>query len=341
MSNKSNVGAISGAALGALVLIALGIGAILFLRRRRHRLSKQYEEQGPIEEFAQRDLEGARPVMVGAGGRGRGHSPTPSTDPFSDDRAMQSTLPPLNIRSNSPVDFFAGVIVPSGNLSPQQQQYSPDSRSMNPFADPSMPSPAVPSPKVRKDEEFRWSDLSSSSPIAAMKRETMMSDDTAPGDVTWSYPAPLKPTNPDPVTASTSEASFAAQQSRVAPPPSSAEGEEVDDDFEMITPRPFKSVTNQSAHVSVATSLASADPFVYDREREGSSRGSSALGKHVSTMTTSTDADPFVYDRVAARQRLSEMPIVEESSVPSRPPIPRVSIISATSVASGDLGYAV
>ncbi|KZV89669.1 hypothetical protein EXIGLDRAFT_721155 [Exidia glandulosa HHB12029] len=339
MSNKSNVGAISGAALGALVLIALGIGAILFLRRRRHRLSQRYEEQGPVEEFAQRDLEGARPVMIGAG-RGRGHSPTPSTDPFSDDRAMQSTLPPLNIRSNSPVDFFAGVIVPSGNLSPQQR---PDSRSMNPFADPSMPSPAVPSPKVRKDEEFRWSDLSSGSPIVAAmrangKRDTVMSDDTAPGDVTWSYPTPLKPTNPDSVT---SEASFAVQQSRVAPPPSSAEGEEVDDEFEMVTPRPFGGKTNPSAHVSVATSLASADPFVYDREREGSSRGSSALGKHVSTMTTSTDADPFVYDRVAARQRLSEMPIVEESSVPSRPPIPRVSIISATSVASGDLGYAV
>ncbi|KZV85942.1 hypothetical protein EXIGLDRAFT_841117 [Exidia glandulosa HHB12029] len=65
LSNKPNVGAISGAVLAALVLIALGISTIMFLRRRRHRLSKRLEEQGPIEEFAQRDVEDAR-LIAGA-----------------------------------------------------------------------------------------------------------------------------------------------------------------------------------------------------------------------------------------------------------------------------------
>lgn len=57
----------------------------------------------------------------------------------------------------------------------------------------------------------------------------------------------------------------------------------------------------------------------------------------MSTMTSSTDADPFVYDRVGARERLSEMPYENDTLKASRPPIPRVSIISATSVGSDDL----
>lgn len=51
------MGAIGGGVLGALVLIALGIGAIMLLRRRRRRLL----HDGPAPAFfAQRDLRGRR-----------------------------------------------------------------------------------------------------------------------------------------------------------------------------------------------------------------------------------------------------------------------------------------
>lgn len=279
----------------------------------------------------QRDLEGARPVMVS-----RGPSQRSVQDPFSDDRAAPSTLPPIAV-ATSPIDFLGGVVIPPHNLSPARSRSpqpvfnyaaaapvtgSPQSAaSMNPFADPQpMPSPAVPSPQVRRDEQFRWSDLSPT------KRSTIVSEGTADGDITWSYGAALKPTNPDPATASAysadgSSSSFSAQQSHAAK--TAEEEDEEYDNFEMLTPRPFS---------SAPTRASSADPFVYDARN----------AKHESSMTDATDPDPFVYDRVAARQRLSEMRLEPPSPEKNaRPPIPRVSIISATSVATNDLGYAV
>lgn len=215
--------------------------------------------------------------------------PGAGADPFSDDRAAQSTLPPI---STSPVDFFAGVAIPHARLSPQQQTPA-SARSMNPFADPA--SPAVPSPKLRKDEAFRWSDLSS--PTRVPKREAVSSEGS--GTVSWAYPAPSAPlaeTNPDP--------SFATHQ-RAGPADNVVEDD--NDDFEMVTPRPFAN-SNPSAHVSVATSLASADRScttasrcaVSSRLRAGRAVLTVGWVQHVSSMTSSTDADPFVYDRDAS-----------------------------------------
>lgn len=342
-SNKDNVGMIAGATLGALVIIALGLGALFLMKRRRRQIERNQEMMFP--EFTQRDMNGAQPVTVhrkpipptmsAVSGtstvRNSGGLPT-SSDPFSDASAIGPSALPMIMTSSSSRS--------QGSPSQSSPPVSGLSGSTNPFADPVV-APVL----VRKDDQFRWSELSPERKnfaiVANEKRMTAASQDS----LVLEYPA-LMLTNPDPMSASASsvsasEYSFSAQQQRStgAAPQSSLKNSVVPDEDEedLPTPRPFSSATaltdaSKPSHMS----LTSEDPFEFDRR----TTLTASSEKHAST---SSDADPFAYDRDAARARLASTrfePPTPESPV-GRQGIPRISIMSATSVASGDLGFAV